>query len=271
MSGANGNGAGAHDESHEDSADLPTVSDPTDGGKYCGAHTRQDGSHEFCRQGAGARTDHKGRGRCWLHGGRKPITHGRRSSVHLESPRLRELVEHFEDDPDPLNIFGELATCRALYVDFLNRYEENRDALLAWHESYEVSKGRPLPEEKIMAFEAVVDEWENAIAEMGDKATERQQNDIKVARTFIDLLRGRNQTGPTPRPRVVLDIADAYRIVGECTKIVERIEKIRAANAISRADFRRLTEAMAAEVMKHVEDPETLRKIRNGWLSIVLG
>jgi vesicle coat complex subunit len=35
---------------------------------------------------------------------------------------------------DPLNLFPELAQLRAHYVDFIDRYDENYSALLAWCE-----------------------------------------------------------------------------------------------------------------------------------------
>lgn len=228
----------------------------------CGARTR---AGEPCQNVAGFRTDHVGEGKCYLHGGRTPIRHGRYSGVrHV---RLSDLTTEFENDPDPLDILPELAAARALFVDFIERYDVNTAALLAWHESYEATR-TPLSQQKIHALGNVIDEWENEVAQLGDDATDQQKQDIATARAFIDLLRGKDAN--TTRPRQVLDISDAYRIVSEITKIVERIEKIRAATAISRQDFMRLMEQMGKEVMKHVTDPDTLKKIRDGWLSIAV-
>lgn len=192
-------------------------------------------------------------------------THGRYST--LTHTRLRDLIAEHEADPDPLNILPELAAARALFQDFIDRYDTFADAIVAWHDSWEVTRA-PLPEDKIMALETVVDEWENQLAQLGENATQRQQADMRTARAFIDLLRGRAES--TGRPRQVLDIGDAYRIVAEVTKIVERIEKIRAANAISRKDFIRLTDLMGRAVLKHVSDPAILKAIRDEWLSLAV-
>jgi len=74
-------------------------------------------------------------------GGGRPITHGRYSTLNHE--RLRELVAHFEADPDPLNVTAELALLRAIVVDFINRYDKFIAALEAWHESYVHTAGSP--------------------------------------------------------------------------------------------------------------------------------
>ena len=54
----------------------------------------------------------------------------------------------------------------------------------------------------------------------------------------------------------------------EVTKIVERIEKVRAANAISRPDLARILAEMARVVSTYLEDELMLEKIKNGWLGI---
>ncbi len=52
----------------------------------------------------------------------------------------------------------------------------------------------------------------------------------------------------TTRPREVLDISDAHRMAAEATKIVERIEKIRAKGAVSKEDFARVVVEMGRGV-----------------------
>jgi len=143
------------------------------------------------------------------------VKHGRYSAVKQEE--LRAAIAEFEADPDPLNIFPELAAARALFQDFIERYDDWRDALLAWHESFNVDvKGEPRP----------------------------------------------------TKPRVVLDISDAYRIVSEITKIVKRIEDIRAQNAVSRPELIRITQEMARVVDRFVVDEIAREKIKDGWLAI---
>ncbi len=177
----------------------------------CGAPKRQ--GVDPCTQKAGWGTEHVGEGKCKLHGGSNPIKHGRYSGVTRE--RLRELIEQFEADPNPLDMTSELAACRALYQDYIERYDEFTDALIAWHASYD-----------------------------GDKRS--------------------------AKPRQILDIAEAYRIIAEITRIVKRIEDVRAGSAISRADFYRIMTEMGRVVALAVEDGDMRDKIHDGWMEIRL-
>lgn len=180
-------------------------------GTFCGARKKQGGGR--CRLVAGFRTDHVGVGKCWLHGGATPSRHARYSTVKRES--LRALIAQHEADPDPLNILPELAAARALFQDFIERYDAWRDALIAWHESFQRGEG-------------------------------------------------------AVKPPQVLDVADAYRIVSEVTKIAERIERVRAANAISRADLLRILSEMGRTVELYVADDPTRENIKAGWREIRL-
>jgi len=169
-----------------------------------------------CTRPAGWATDHPGLGRCKFHGGNNKITHGRYAKIKREE--LRELIEQFAADPDPLNILPELHLVRALMVDYLNRYDQWREALTAWHESY--LAGEP------------------------EKA----------------------------KPRQILDISDAHRLAAEATKMVERIERIRSADAISRADLYRVMGEMGRIVEAVLElyrvDPKAGEEIKRAWLAI---
>jgi hypothetical protein len=49
--------------------------------------------------------------------------------------------------------------------------------------------------------------------------------------------------------------------------VVERIEKARSQNAISRPDLVRVMQEMGRVVERYVRDPETLERIRDGWLN----
>lgn len=180
----------------------------------CGARKRADDvKGEPCRNPAGFKTAHVGVGRCYLHGGATPITHGRYSTIKREN--IRDLITKHEADPDPLNILPELAAARALLEDFVDRYDEFSAALLTWHESY----------------------------------GEEKEN---------------------PKPRQILDIADAHRLVSEVTKIVERIEGIRSKNAISRPDLARFMAEMWRSVELRIADIKTREQLRDDWLSIRL-
>lgn len=228
---------------------------------FCGAKTRKGTS---CSKVAGWRTPHPGQGRCYLHGGMSPIKHGRYSTIKRE--RIRELIATHEADADPLNILPEIAALRALFQEFIERYDENSEALIAWHLSWQLTK-RPLPEEKVLAFEAVVSEWEIALAESGEEATTKQQDDAASARAFIQLLRGQAEEA---KPRTVLDLTDAYRVLGEIGKMVERVEKARSANAISRPDLNRIMQEMWRAVDARIGDEAVKTAIRDDWLRVAL-
>ena len=76
------------------------------------------------------------------------------------------------------------------------------------------------------------------------------------------------QSSDAAKPTQVLDIADAYKMVSEITKIVERIEKIKASNAISRPELMRVLTEMSRVVESFVREPATLEEIKKAWLGI---
>ena len=159
---------------------------------------------------------------CQVHGagsivkdrsGGRPATHARYSN--LKTDNLKTLIEQHAADPDPLNINPELAAARALFQDFIERYDEWSAALIAWHETYESGEG-------------------------------------------------------PSKPQKILDIGDAYRIVSEITKIVQRITAMKNQNAISRRELLRVMTEMTRVVDQEVQDEFVKRKIKDGWLGIRL-
>ena len=93
----------------------------------CGAEKRQ--GEGVCTRPAGWGTNHAGEGRCKLHGGSNPIKSGRYSNIKRE--RIRELIAQFEADPNPLDMTSELASCRALYQDYIELGAVVADSVLA--------------------------------------------------------------------------------------------------------------------------------------------
>lgn len=231
--------------------------------KYCNARTKGVAARSRCRRPAGWGTDHVGQGRCKLHGGATPSRHGRYSLIKRE--RIRDLIEQHATDPAPLDIFPELAALRALFQDFIERYDENTEALLAWHASFQLTR-RPLPEDLVCAFERVILEWEIRLKE-DDEPSESQEADIAQATRFMEILR--LGTGDA-KPRTVLDISDAYRILAEIGRMVERVEKIRSANAISRPELNRIMQEMWRAVEARIPDDALRGAIRDDWLRVQL-
>lgn len=233
---------------------------PHDGGPTCAATVR---SGSRCGQRAGWGTDHPGQGRCKLHGGATPIRTGRYSTI--QRSRIRELQDQHATDPEPLNTLPEIALVRALLQDFIERYEVNSAAILAWYTSWTASQ-RPLSEDKVMAFERVVDEFEERYRTRDLELTDDQQESLALARAFVTDLRSPDTT----RPRQLLDVSDAYRMAGEVTKMVERVERTRSANAVSRGDLLRILSEMGRVVEIYVTEEPLREKIRDGWREIRL-
>lgn len=172
----------------------------------------------------------------------RPIIHGRFATIQSEP--IRQLMEHHQANPDPLNVFRELALVRALLDDFINRYHEWRTALLAWHESFRAIE-RPLAHDRMLALETVVDELE---ALVGPADFDDEDNDgapvrraIRESRKLIDDLRRPLEQG---KPMQLLDLSDAVRHAETISRIVKRIEDIRAQDAISRPELLRVMTEM---------------------------
>jgi len=102
---------------------------PHDGGPHCGARTR---GGTPCQLPAGWGTEHPGQSRCKLHGGASLVHHGRYSLIRRPSVQQR-LDELKAADADPLDLLEELHLLRALTIDWIERYDTYREALLAWH------------------------------------------------------------------------------------------------------------------------------------------
>ncbi|MBA3556795.1 MAG: hypothetical protein H0W29_18850, partial [Gemmatimonadales bacterium] len=155
------------------------------------------------------------------------------------------------------------AGARAFFEDFVNRYTEWRDAVLAWWQSWQLTR-RPWSPEQVQAFRAIVDDFEDR-TKTGSELTERQQEGLALAREFLDRIAQPEHEG---RPRQILDVSAAHQMLDSITRIVERIERVRAANAISRPDLLRIMAEMGRVVEAHVKDTDTRDKITGGWLAI---
>ena len=93
--------------------------------KMCGAKLRK--KDRTCAQPAGARTNHVGIGRCWLHGGATPIKHGLYSKV--VSAQNREMVDELAKAPDLSSLDKEIALMRVIIHEFSEKTLEAIDAI----------------------------------------------------------------------------------------------------------------------------------------------
>lgn len=220
----------------------------------CGAKTR---SGKPCKQKAGARTDHPGQGRCWLHGGRTPIKHGRYSQI--QRPRLKELLERFHDDPTPLDLLPEVVLLRALVTDYVERYDEVTDALLAWHNSWG-------------------DRYREAVDEWREKMLRKLENGGWQDTEATDLPDPPDPLDYMTKPRQMLDITAAAGLVDKIGAMVDRIEKHKREGSITLETLDRVLEQLGVEVVhaltEEVKDAATrtavLASIERRWGSIRL-
>lgn len=106
---------------------------PFNADAMCGAQLRKKERGRLCQQPKGYKTPHPGEGRCWLHGGLTPIKHGLDSLI--KHGRLRDLITKVKQlDHAVLDLEPEALLMRAMMIDFVNRYEDFCEALLAWYE-----------------------------------------------------------------------------------------------------------------------------------------
>lgn len=88
---------------------------------------------------------------------------------------------------------------------------------------------------------------------------------------FVDaLMEWYNDKDSKSKPRRVMDIADAARLIDSIGKMVERIHKMRQEGAISLETFRRVTEQMGVIVARHVADTKCLAVIEHDWANIAI-
>jgi hypothetical protein len=193
---------------------VPTtyVGHPIPPNQYCrGWNSKRE---HYCSNEAGKGTTHFGTGRCMFHGGLREgdgrIRYDHRYSRRMNE-RYAELVEQFAEDEDPLNLVPEIDMLRALFVDFINRYDETTEALLAWHASF------------------------------GKEDRE-------------------------PKPRKVMDIADASKVLDRIGKMVDRIRTRKVITVISPEVQDRLRSQIAViNRREHWTSAELLETLSGVW------
>lgn len=72
------------------------------------------------------------------------------------------------------------------------------------------------------------------------------------------------------KPRRIMDISDASRLVESISRIVERIHRIQSEGAVSLATFARVTEQMGLIVTKYVKKESVLAAIEKEWGELVM-
>lgn len=171
-------------------------------GPRCNARTRQANGNGakaepgpwtgegYCKRRAGWGTDHVGQGRCRQHGGATPIRHGRYSAIRREP--LRQLIEQHMEDPEPLNMLPELATARSLFEEYVNRYEELVDALVAWNAGEYAEKGpsaRPQRIPELASVTSLVSEITKIVKRIEDVRSQNAISRAEMGRVVMEMMR----------------------------------------------------------------------------------
>lgn len=197
----------------------------------CGAKSKTSG--ETCQNGAGKGTDHPGYGRCKFHGGAKEqVPPESRYAAVKAGPRLKELIQSFSEDEDMLKLEGELVLLRALAANFVERYDEFAKALLGWHAAFQVDYL-----ESVKAWSKQMNEW-HADGEDGDPP-------LPPHPEFYE-----------KKPRQILDITDAGKLVDRIAHVSELIYKRQKTGMLTLATMDQLLERLGLELV------ETLREVR---------
>jgi hypothetical protein len=225
---------------------------------------------KYCGAKAGTGTDHPGTGRCNHHGGNSPATHGahRVRYAGIQHKRIGELYEERQGDEDPLNLIPEVNLLRSIVHDFVERNDAFQEMLLAWHESWATGK-QPSPGQ-YRAFVRVIEEYEDIIRAREAEKDSPEMLDLEMARMYVRAL---EELEHNPKPRKILDITTASKLLVDISAIVARIEKSRSENAMSRPEFYRIMERMGVAVAKHngIADPDQrLEAIKQEWQNIML-
>lgn len=199
---------------------------------YCRAWNEK--RQKYCRQRSGAGTDHKGEGRCRHHKGNAPVKHGRYSRI--KRPRIRELLDDFENDPAPLDLLPEVKLLRALVLDFIERWDELTELTFRWHTLYS------------SAYQDAVDEWrEDVIALLEDGGYENTEAaelpPVPDPRDYVP-----------QKPKQVLDLTAAAGLVDKVGAMVDRIEKHKQSGSITLATLERTLQAVGVELVKALRE-----------------
>lgn len=151
----------------------------TDGVKRCPAKYRNGTK---CNYPAGHRTDHAGSGKCWIHeGGEAFKTTQRYRGIKATNvaERLRQLNEV---DEDVMDLLPDIQLIRAMVIDYIERYQEFTDALVAW---YQHGKQKP---KNIFDLAAAVNYVEaiSRVAERVHRINDRGAVSIETFRRIVE-------------------------------------------------------------------------------------
>lgn len=233
-------------------------------GDFGGRKRRTD---QPCTQPAGWGTDHAGTGRCKLHGGAntgRPIEHGKYSRYAvLKSKDVAKLREHFEADPDPLDLKPDVIELRVRIADFCDRYDEMTAALLAWHASYSDSYAL-----EIQTWRRHWENWEADYKECLERVRELRDTDPALAELEDPPL------PPKPdelsaKPRRVVDILQVAQFIGMLGGLVDKIKRREDEKGFTVFDINEIIKQHGVELMAALKETVDEDELRSAILAAV--
>lgn len=233
-----------------------------------------------CRKTAGWGTDHKGQGVCRLHGGSTPIKHGLRSRyAAITRPRIRALLESFEGDTEPENLLPEVHLLRALILDFVERYDTQTEALLAWHASF-----NPQFDVEFARWLAMYRHWDEGYLtwkaqwKAYQETVERVQHHYKGGWPEPPPIQVYDEPPPPPeplhfqnKPRDVPDILSVGKFIATIGALVERVYKARQEGSITMATLDAVIERYGEEATYAVRDVVEDNDLRTAIFNAIEG
>jgi hypothetical protein len=202
----------------------------------CNATTGTGGS---CGRAAGAGTNHRGSGRCWQHDENAAPVAARSYDQLIKEHDLADLIRILKAKSDPTDLTEDLQLARAITIDFVNRARELESALLRWNMSWD-------RDWQATAY-GVVEELRIAQAE---EDWER----------YAELmLRVPDPLAYLTRPKKVLDVGEAVRMLKDVAIIVEKINAMQQIGSVPVRDVEILLIEVAGATERtirlHVGDP----------------
>lgn len=227
--------------------------------RYCGARTKNRQGR--CRLKAGFGTNHPGVGRCKFHGGCVPNheVHAQRlaEDIAYRSGDDRSYAELVQEKPiaelfsilkrrgDVTDLTEDISLARAILVDFINRSRALENALLRWSQSWDP-------------------DWQATVLEMVEQLREAQASEDWDAYGLI-LRRMPDPLRFMQRPRKVVDVSDAIRMLKDISSIAGTISAMENASSIPVQDVEVLLVEVAGvterAIRSHLSDPATRRHL----------
>jgi hypothetical protein len=183
------------------------------------------------------------------------VLHGRYSKIRRR--RVRELLDHFKSQGNPLDLTDEVHLLRALLTDWVERYDDITNGLHRWHASFQ-------------------DDYSKAFDGWRQQALRANENHVRGHYSGDTL-------GPPPdpldyvnKPRQLLDITAATQLIDRVGRMVERIEKLKSTGTVSLETLDRVLEQVGVETVRvlqeevsdHASRSAILTQLERRWASI---